>query len=217
MNRTPRASQAGYTLLELGVSTVIAGLLGLAAVTMVQVGRKSHDTTRTETNRSQGVREASRALSDELKQCKLAGLTLGMLADGNCEITFARPISVTAGVITWGALDPHKAPSDPEARRAGWSVRWTVKALRAGTATSTSIPTIATDKVERVLVRQVLDEAKQVVFERIVLRDVNLGTNAHPGFRIEQVGTLWRVRMSAGGAVDPANSTHLTFDVALRN
>lgn len=215
MTRKGAFAEAGYTMLEVATSTAIAGLLGLAAVTMVQVGRDTHDKTRVETHRSQGVREAARRLGDEIKQTKAACLAVTKQIDGNCEIVFQRPVAVLGGIITWGALDPRLAPSDPEARRPGWSVRWSVRTLRAGTMRA--LATGAKGSVDRVLVREVLDTAKSVVHEEVVLHDVNAGTNARPGFRVEAQGAMWRIQISAGGSLDPANSTCMTFDVSLRN
>lgn len=208
MTSLDRDGRSGFTLVELAVALLVTAVVGTAIVSLVDVSRKGARTVHSETAAGRALRAAAEQVARDLRQTSQPQLTITTLADQNHEITLRQPVSVTAGVVSWGVYDPVLGPDTAARTKPGWSLRYTVRTVLLDGGV-----------VDRQLVRQILDTAGKVRHERPILRHLEQGFAADPGFRVEQSGVLWKVTISArtgtGGAGAPVRS--LSFDVALRN
>lgn len=204
--RYPQApGTAGFSLLELVIALSIFTTLGLSLFTVVDSAKRSHRAVTDGVAENEKLRSAVTGLADELKSTSTALMTITELADGNHEVTFQMPIEV-AGVPLWGVEERELGETAEDWVRADWFVRYTVE------------PTPdATGYVNRVLLRQVMDEAGDVQLEQTVAENLNPGTAADPGFTVTQVGDMWEVCFSTDGHTTNTNGRKAVFHVATRN
>ena len=201
-----QARSSGFSLVELSAALAVTLVIGVAVMGLVDVSQSGARTVSTETHSSRALRSAAEHVAGDLRQTAQPQLSITTLPDQNHTVTLQVPVGVSGGVVTWGVYDPVLG-TDPASRtKAGWSLRYTVR-------------TVLLDGVglDRQLVRQILNTGGQVRHERVLLRHVEEGYAAQPGFRVEQNGAMWRVTISArtGTGTGPVHS--LAFDVALRN
>lgn len=204
--RVPRASrEAGLSLLEIVIALSIFTTLGLSLYTVVDSARRSHRAVTDGIAENEKLRKAVSGFADELKSTSAALMTITPLADQNDEVTFQLPIEV-GGVPVWGVEERAFGGPAENWVRADWSVRYTVEPRPD-----------ATGYVNRVLLRQILDDAGDVQLEETVAEGLNPGTAANPGFTVTQAGDMWEVCFSTDGHATDTNGRKAVFHVATRN
>ena len=196
---TQRLGSAGLTLVELAISAALLVVLAATVVGTMRASQGGATTVREETAVSRGLRQAMAQVSRDVQQTAASQLTIVTLADGNHRVTLQHPVALSGGVVTWGVHDPVLGVDDATRTQPGWSIRFTVLA-EAG---------------DRHLVRQILDGTGAVKHEDVLLRGLEDGSGAQPGFHIVQSGVLWRVTISARGGTGTTHSD--SYDLALMN
>lgn len=206
MTPPDRDGHEGFTLVELAVALLVTAVVGTALMSLVDVSRKGARTVYTETAAGKALRAAAEGVARDLRQASQSQLSITTLSDQNHEVTLRQPVSVAAGVVSWGVYDPVLGPDKAARTKPGWSLRYTVRTVLLDSGI-----------IDRRLVRQILDSAGTVRHERLILRHLQPGFAAQPGFRITQSGVLWKVTISARAGAGTGPIRSLSFDVALRN
>ena len=198
----------GFTLVEMSIAVTITAIIGLAINSMLQSGTNSGQVVIRETRRANQIRRAADKFSKEIRQSQVAKLTIATLADNNHSVTFQLPLSVVAGVTTWGVYDKSLGNTEADRTKAGWFVRYTVMqmALPGGV-------------IEAQLRRQILDATFVLQKEWILVRGLLSGNGPQPGFKLTASGSMWRVQLNVGdlSGVVAGNNRGTDFDIALRN
>lgn len=197
---------AGLSLLELVIALSIFTTLGLSLYTVVDSAKRSHQAVTHGVAENEKLRSSVSSLADELKSTSTGLMTIVELADGNDQITFQMPIEV-AGEPVWGVEERELGESAEEWVRENWFVRYTVEPQQPD----------ATGYVNRVLLRQVLDDAGDVQLEQTISEGLNTGTATNPGFTVTQVGDMWEVCFSTDGHATNTSGRKAVFHVATRN
>ena len=105
----------------------------------------------------------------------------------------------------WGIRDKALGTNEDGRNKIGWQVRYTV------------IPKVKSHRIERVLVRQLLDTGSVVRQTKIMARHLRAGTDTPPGFKVIKTGTVWKVVISTLGDRDGSGRRTATFQVLARN
>jgi prepilin-type N-terminal cleavage/methylation domain-containing protein len=199
------AAQSGFTLLETMVALTIFTALAYGLISALSAGAHSQLTVIRVSAEDRSLRAATTDLCDELKSSSDTTISIATLADSNHRIRFQQPIDL-GGVAGWGVYDRTLGPDPASQNQAGWHVQYTVRANALGQGA-----------VNRQLVRQVLDDQQVVRRERVIADGLCSGTDTPPGFRVIQVGDLWRVTLSTVDRTDGTTGIRAVFDVQTRN
>ncbi len=203
-NRFARKSIGGLTLIEFAVSSAIFSVLALAMAGMLEVGSASEEGVVTNSGRNRGIRRVQAFLVRELRASSDSKITVGSTPGGNSILTFSYPVQ-SGGSTGWGIRDKSLGSTSDERNKIGWQVRYTV------------IPKIENHRINRVLVRQVLDTSLKVRATRILARHLRPGTVTPPGFKVVKTGNVWKVVISTLGDKDGSGRRTATFQVLARN
>lgn len=181
MIRRKRKARRGFTLTELVATIGVFSIVGYSLSGAVDLAHRAQATVSGTVDQNVAVRRASATLRGELKSTSDARVTVTTLGDGNHEVTFQVPVEV-AGVRGWGAFERRLGPLEAHQNVTDGAVRYTVELS-------------PNDGVRR-LVRQVLDAGGVVRRREVLVRSLAAGGGTAPGFAVEQVGALWRVRIT---------------------
>jgi type II secretory pathway pseudopilin PulG len=180
MNRPGHSrTRAGFTLVEIMVSTVIFMSVAWALKDTVLMADRSREAVFDRATSNGNMRDASRDLAREFKAAQASTMTVTAGAYGNSDVTVQHPIKVGT-LDTWGIEDPRIAGGAPQA---GWSVRITVQDITLG------------GEVVRRLLRQVLDDGGLLKRQEVLLAGLSLDP-ATPGFTVIQTGDVWAVTLA---------------------
>ena len=179
----------GFSLVEVIAAIGVFGVVGYTLSGSLDLAHRAQLTVNGTVDQNSAVRKASTVLRGELKSTSDARIVVTTLGDGNHSVTFQVPVEV-GGVRGWGAFERRLGPAESHQNLVDGSVRYTVEVS-------------PTDGGRR-LVRQVLDDTGAVRRREVLVRSLALGSANTPGFAIEHVGALWRVRITqerqGGGA-----------------
>jgi len=177
-------SRAGVTLIELMVTVSILALVITATMETIGTGAASSRSVTTGVRENADLRDSGKRIGQELRSAGGGRFDVVVLGDGNHELTFQVPVTV-GGVAGWGVYDRHLGGDEADWNRVDWSVRYTV---------------VPGDDGERLLVRQVLDDADIVQRETTLSGDLRAG-NANPaGFQVVDQGDVWEVVITTESA-----------------
>ncbi|HHI78690.1 MAG TPA: prepilin-type N-terminal cleavage/methylation domain-containing protein, partial [Planctomycetes bacterium] len=98
-------NQKGFSLLELIVTMAISTMVMGAVVLLSKGGQDSSSTIIKEGSKARDLREAANLISKDLRQAGVGTLSITTLGDGNNTVVFQKPISFSAGAITWGVFE----------------------------------------------------------------------------------------------------------------
>jgi prepilin-type N-terminal cleavage/methylation domain-containing protein len=196
-----RSRRAGFSLVELTAAIAVFGIVGYTLAGSVGLAKRAQTTVSRTVDTNVAVRDASSRLRAELKATGDARIALATLGDGNHSLTFQVPVEV-AGAEGWGAYERRLGPSEAQQNLVDGQLRYTVE----------TAPNIG----ERRLVRQVLDNTGAVRRSEVLVRGVAPGGANAPGFAIDAVGDLWRVRITRAAREGGAARTE-EFHVRTRN
>ncbi|GEM_PF-1156151 len=209
--RTPRLKKLfrkkpvrGLTLVEFAVSSAIFSVLALAMAGMLEIGSTSEEGVVNNSTRNRGIRSVQSYLVRELRASSDSKITVGALPGGNSVLTFSYPVQ-SGGVTGWGIRDKSLGATSDERNKIGWQVRYTV------------IPKVQNHRINRVLVRQLLDAGHHVKGVKILARHLRRGTDTPPGFKVTKTGSVWKVVISTLGDKDGSGRRMATFQVLARN
>ncbi len=194
----------GLTLIEFAVSSAIFAVLALAMAGMLEVGSTSEEGVVVNSGRNRGIRRVQAFLVKELRASSDSRITVGTLPGGNSVLTFSYPVE-SGGAHGWGIRDKSLGNTQDERNKIGWKVRYTV------------IPQVKNHRINRVLVRQLLDAASNVKGTKILARHLRAGTDTPPGFKVTKTGSVWKVVISTLGERDGSGKRMATFQVLARN
>ncbi len=204
----PKRQEKGFSLLELIVTMAISTVVMGAVVMISKSGQDSSATIVKEGQKVRDLRRAANLISKDLRQAGSGTLTVTTLGDGNNSIVFKKPISFSAGAVTWGVFDRSLGNSPSARNKANWAYRYTV------------IPvTLKGGIVDRQLVREFLDSSLSLQKRQVVAHFLRDGNGANPGFSVTPSGILWKVRIATQRpkSVGEGAIQKIEFDVALRN
>ncbi len=201
MNRNP---VRGMTLIEFAVSSAIFSVLALAMAGMLEVGSASEEGVVTNSGRNRGIRRVQDFLVRELRASSDSRIQVNTLPGGNSVLTFSYPVR-SGGSVGWGVRDKRLGSTMDERNKLGWRVRYTV------------VPKVKNHRVDRLLVRQVLDSFDKVVTSRVLARHLRAGTENPPGFKVVKTGAVWKIVVSTYGERDGTGKRMATFQVLARN
>jgi prepilin-type N-terminal cleavage/methylation domain-containing protein len=196
-----RSRRAGFSLVELTAAIAVFGIVGYTLAGSVGLAKRAQTTVSRTVDTNVAVRDASARLRAELKATGDARIALATLGDGNHSLTFQVPVEV-GGAEGWGAFERRLGPSEMQQNLVDGQLRYTVE--------------FAPNNGERRLVRQVLDDTGAVRRSEVLVRDLAPGVANAPGFAIEAVGDLWRVRITQAAREGGAARTE-EFHVRTRN
>ena len=188
--RRPPQGRRGLTLLELMVSLTILSVLTYALASALDLSYRARGAVVDGSRQNRMLRRAAEDIADHLRVTTATRMELSDLADGNHQLTLELPI-VVADELAWG-LPARLVPGGP-ADAPDWSLRYTVLDLGP----------------ERILVRQVLDDAGNRRQETTLLEGLEAGAGARPGFRVEPSGELWRVTLTLAGPGGRSETIHV--------
>lgn len=195
---------AGFTLLELAVSTAILTAIAYTLSNAMIMAKGAHDAVMSAASEN-SARRASLELGEELKSANRDTVVIETLADGNHQLTFMLPI-ISGGNPDWGASDM-RLSGDPELQsQAGWQVRYTVVVENLGGG-----------KFDRQLWRQVLDDAGTVQLSDKVASGLRSGALLPRGFSVEEAGDVWEVTLTFDSETEGAPGRSASFHAATRN
>ena len=106
-----RSIEAGFTLVELTIVAVIAGVLLLAIVLLTSTTNDAYNTVSEDTNANFSLRQALNRISDDLRQSSSDMITITSGYDHD-SVDLQVPISQEGSTVNWGA-----------AGTVGWHVR----------------------------------------------------------------------------------------------
>lgn len=190
--RRRNGPRAGFTLLELTISSVLLAAVGYAVSVAVKTSRDSNTTVMRAASEARETRKTIVALIDDVRTSSNARITVATDGNGNTQARIQQPIEV-AGALSWGVRDRRLGTSEDEWNRANWDLRYLV------------------DGQDR-LVRRVVDDAGVTQIEDVLAED--LAGPGTPSFVLAQSGAIWQVRVSTrrGNTV-----TENEFHVRTRN
>lgn len=203
-----RQNEKGFSLLELIVTMAISTMVMGAVVLLSKGGQDSSSTIIKEGSKARDLREAANLISKDLRQAGVGTLSITTLGDGNNTVVFQKPISFSAGAITWGVFEKSLGNSPSSRNKSNWSYRYTVVPV-----------TLKGGIVDRQLVRDFLDGSLALQKRQVIAHFLRKGTGTNPGFSVAPSGSLWKVQISTqrpSGVGEGVVQT-LSFDVALRN
>jgi len=206
LSAAPRAKsagsvRAGFSLVELMAAIAVFGIVGYTLAGSVGLARRAQTTVSRTVDSNVAVRDVSTRLRAELKATGDARIVLATLGDGNQSLSFQVPVEV-GGVQGWGAYERRLGAGEVQQNLVDGRLRYTVE--------------FAPNNGERRLVRQVLDGGGTVRRSEVLVRNLAAGGNNTPGFAIDEVGDLWRVRITQAGREGGAARTE-EFHVRTRN
>ena len=199
-----KKTDRGLTLIEFAVSSAIFSVLALAMAGMLEVGSASEEGVVVNSGRNRGIRKVQSYLVRELRASSDSRITVGTTPGGNSVLTFSYPVQ-SGGSIGWGIRDKSLGSTSDQRNKIGWKVRYTV------------IPKAKNHRINRVLVRQVLDSGLKVRATQILARHLRPGTATPPGFKVTKTGRVWKVVISTFGDKDGSGRRMATFQVLARN
>ncbi len=197
----PSHGKAGFTIIELGISTSIFLVIATVLLGAIRMGNSSTNTVMQVTTTSAELRRATKALQDELGTTTEAELTIAVLPDGNHQVDFRVPV-LNGANFDWGVFSSAYGPTPAEQNRVDWSLRYTVDLV---------------DGTNRRLLRQVLDDAGVLQEQQVLVEGLRRGDAADPGFQLVQVGDIWELTVTTVGATANTNGRMIQFHVRLRN
>jgi len=198
---TQRSRRSGFSLIELTAALAVFGIVGYTLAGAVGLAKSAQTTVNRTVDGNIAVREASARLRAELKATGDARIVVATLGDGNQSLTFQVPVEL-GGVQGWGAYERRLGPAEAQQNLVDGRLRYTVET--------------APNNGERRLVRQVLDSASDVRRSEVLVQNLAPGGGNAPGFAIDGVGDLWRVRITQAGRAGAAARTE-EFHVRTRN
>ncbi len=202
--RLGKKTVGGLTLIEFAVSSAIFSVLALAMAGMLEVGSASEEGVVVNSGRNRGIRRVQNFLVRELRASSDSRVVVGTTPGGNSVLTFSYPVK-SGGVFGWGVRDKALGTTSDERNKIGWQVRYTV------------IPKVKNHRINRVLVRQLLDSGGVVKQTRILARHLRSGSDTPPGFKVTKTGSVWKVVVSTLGDKDGSGRRMASFQVLARN
>lgn len=195
-----RSRRAGFTLVEVTISSGIFLVIAYALAGAVDMGTGSTRTVMEITSQNAELRTSARSMVDELKTTTENQLSVAVLADGNHQVDFRVPI-LDGADFDWGAFDRSWGPNAADQNQLDWMLRYTV--VQVGD--------------ERDLVRQVLDEAGDVQEQETLATGLRRGDGANPGFQLNQVGDMWQLTVTTEGKTEGSLGRRTDVHLRLRN
>jgi prepilin-type N-terminal cleavage/methylation domain-containing protein len=200
--------EKGFSLLELIVTMAISTVVMGAVVLISKGGQDSSATIVKEGRKARDLRRAANLISKDLRQAGVGTLTVTTLGDGNKSVVFRKPISFSAGSVTWGVFEKSLGNSPSARNKTNWFYRYTVVPV-----------TLKGGKVDRQLAREFLDGSMVLQKRQVIAHFLRKGTGADPGFSVAPSGALWKVQIATQVPKGTGQGIiqKIAFDVALRN
>lgn len=193
------SSRSGFSLIEVAVATLALGSIGYVLSFALKAAADSQREITMRASEHRVVRQASRALLDELSMAgeDTIAFTQGVqsVVDTETNLRFQQRIEDGA-TATFGLM--HLGVP-----RTGWSVVYAIEE-----------PASASDT--RRLVRRVEDDAGVVQASQIVARGLCADDADPPGFRVIKAGDLWEITLSTEG-IGNRDGIEEVFHVRARN
>ena len=200
--------QRGWTMIEISIVMVLTAVMSLAVFGILETSEKGARTVSSEGEALTQLRRAANLVTQDIKQTTTSRLVIASLPDGNHTVTLQEPLSITAGVITWGVKEKELGSTAAARTKPGWFLRYTV--------VDAPMPS---GPPEKRLVRQALDTSMKVQKAWILARNILPGTSTPAGFQLTQSGSMWKAqittRATTGAGISAPRT--LSFDIALRN
>lgn len=200
--------ERGWTMIEISIVMVMTAVMSLAVFGIMETSEKGARTVWKEGEALAQLRKAANLLTQDIKQTTTSRLVIATLPDGNHTVTLQKPLSITAGVITWGVKEKELGSTAATRTKPGWFLRYTV----------VDVP-MPSGPPEKRLMKQALDASMKVQKEWILARNIQPGTSTPAGFQLTQSGSMWKARITtlASTGANIAAPRSLSFDIALRN
>lgn len=108
--------QNGFTLIEVAIVVTILGVVLLAAVMLARGTQGAYESLSQDTELNFYLRRALEKMTDELRRCTLAQITIENSDPGADAVEFSLPLGVSTDTVIWGAEG-----------QPGWRVRFLVE------------------------------------------------------------------------------------------
>lgn len=200
-NLRGKASQRGFTLLEVMIAAAILSVVGLGLTQGLQLANQTNDTVQDRSDQNRELRKAVELLRAELKSTRSDLLNIVADGDGNHQVSLQVPVD-GLGATSWGAYDRKLGSTPAEQQREDWIIRYLALPDADG---------------GRDLVRQVIDDTGAIRLQETLVRGL-LDPNDPdgPSFLVQATGEVWETRLATKhGAADGSRID--SFHVRLRN
>ncbi len=189
--------RAGYTLLELAISTVLLGTVGYSISLGVKMGQESHATVMRVSSESRAARKSLSTLVEDVRASSDSRITVTTDGNGNSQVRLLQPIEV-GGAMVWGVRDRRLGEDEDAWNQENWSVNYAV------------------DAQDR-LVRTIVDDVGATRFEDALADDLGNDGVGSPGFRVARSGDIWQVNIVTRHGVHDEGISESEFHVRTRN
>jgi len=179
--RADRMRRGGFSLTELTAAVAILGVVGYAIAGSVQLARRAQVTVNGTVEVNSAVRKATELLRTELRATRDDLVNVSLLPDGNHELRFQTAVADGAGTA-FGVFERRLGALANQQNLVGGVVVYTV--------------VTTPNRGERRLERRVLDGGGTVRHTQVLVRGLTPGGGAAPGFAVEGLGDLWRIRIT---------------------
>lgn len=196
--------RAGFSLVEMMIALGMFSVLGLGLAMASRAGSQASETVATATTENGNIRDVTRLLVQELTTARDADIVVNALLDGNDEMTFSVPV-VVGGAPDWGVYDTSLGLTEADWNRAGWRFRYAARQVFEGG-----------QLVDRVLVRQILDDTGVVQQERALLAGLSDGVDP-AGFTVRDVGDVWELTITTTRNGGGTSGRRMVVHVHTRN
>lgn len=196
-----KASQRGFTLLEVMIAAAILSVVGLGLTQGLQLANQTNDTVQDRSTQNRQTRKGLDLLRNELKSTRESLLSIVTESSGNHRLTFQVPVD-GSGVTSWGVYEKTLGPDNASQNREGWELRYAVVPDVQGTPQ---------------LVRQIVDDGGALQAQRTLINGlVGSDDPAGPAFTLQATGSVWELRLVT--RPNPNDGAQIdTFHVRLRN
>lgn len=189
------SSRSGFSLVEVAVATLALGSIGYVLSFALKAAADSQREITLRASEHRVVRQASRALLDELSMAGEDTIAFTQAIDTETNLRFQQRIEDGA-TATFGLM--HLGVP-----RTGWRVVYAIEEP-------------ASEADMRRLVRRVEDDAGVVQASQIVARGLRADDADPPGFRVVKAGDLWEITLSTEG-IGNRDGIEEAFHVRARN
>lgn len=158
--------QAGFTLLEVAIVTVIATLLLMTIVVLTTSTNDAYDTVREDTEANFSLRRTLNRISDDMRQSSSSMIKIATDPDNNHDsLDLQMPVSQEDSTVNWGA-----------AGTVGWHIHILVE--------------------DGWLIRRVTDGAGiPQRTDEVLARSVDNQFDGEKGFSVTEVGGLYQITL----------------------